>query len=185
MKSAWSIAIIIAVITAIPCIYSNYVQKRSAELIGRDIKDAEYHIHWFLILLTFIGVGMSLAFMGFAIKISRDLGGLIFFGGISVGFFVIGLIGIYECFKSKVKFEGDFLFYYTGFKTITVELKHVKNAWASTGFIVIDVGTIPRIVIPQYFSKSYEIVTRLKDQAIINSEKTGVLRKNLSDSQSQ
>ena len=45
------IALIIATITAIPCAYSVYVQKRASDFDIFNAHDAEYGIHWLVTLL--------------------------------------------------------------------------------------------------------------------------------------
>ena len=110
-----STALIIATITAIPCLYSLYVQKRAADIVNVKTHDAEYRIHCVVKLLILAETGMSLWIIAFSVQ--QRTGGKLFFGVIGLGFLLLGLAGLYCCYKVKVKFEGEQLSYYDGFKT--------------------------------------------------------------------
>jgi hypothetical protein len=169
--SVWVSSIVIILFTTVPILYSGYTQKQANLLEPLKTSIAEYRVHWLIKLMLFAEVCMSLwIFITFR---RPGIEGILFIGGISLVLLSLGITGLIFCWKAKVRFEGDCLCYYDGLRNTIVDLKKVKNVWAANGYIVIDLGTIPRIVILQIFSGSSEILAKMQNaccnSSMINS----------------
>lgn len=167
--SIWVVPIVIVILTAIPLMYSLYVRRRIISVDALDTSNAEYKIHWVVKLFILAEICMSLWIMTFYRK--GDIGSILFFGGIGLLLLALGLMGLYVCNKAKVKFQGDRLFYCNGFKTSIIDSKNVRNVWAANGFIVIDLGSIPRTGFMHIFSKSYEILAKLQSSSLLENQR--------------
>jgi len=131
-------------------------QHEDRELVFRVSKRMTYS----MIVISLLSVVMG--FVGFAL--AKHVG--VFLLSLGLFFAALGVFEVLRIRKARVILADAHLIYYTGVGTVDkrVELSSIKSVVRANGSVIVDTGTIPRLVIPAYFSRIHYLVDLLREK---------------------
>lgn len=121
--------------------------------------------------------GRILNVMRLVCVVSAALGIVGFIQATHTGFFLLSLglffsflsaFGVRRLRKAKVVLSDNYLTYFSGRGSDVekVQISSIKSVVVANGLITIDLGTIPRLVIPSFFSNSQQLVVVLREKSM-------------------
>jgi hypothetical protein len=127
--------------------------RNRAQFTGpEEFRDREFHQYpW--IAATYLGlILLAASWTIYALTIRPRSWEV--FGIVGALFALLSLSGIVDCWCSRVVVAGSRVSYRRIVRETSFDLSDVRNVWTSNGYIVVDLGRIPRIVIPTLFADS-------------------------------
>ncbi len=136
-------------------------QHEDRELIFRVSKRITYS----MIAISLLSVVMG--FIGFAL--ANHVG--VFLLSLGLFFAALGVFEVLRMFRARIIVADTHLIYYTGVGSADkrIALSSIKSVVRANGSVIIDTGTIPRLVIPAYFSRIHFLVDLLRANAADNA----------------
>lgn len=156
-----------ALVAVLPWVYSSHVTKRAKniEILG-DFAESQFRTAKLFIFLAWTVIIAALALVPISwvlVKNHRDkVGGLFLLGGIAFVFLFFGVCCLYRLKKAKIEFSHDKFFVKYGKIEQTIALDKIRNAYASTWFIIVDTGGKFKIAIPMIFADNCKILAMLR-----------------------
>lgn len=91
-----------------------------------------------------------------------DLGSWVMYLSVSLIFMVLSGLSLWKTKTAYVLVENRVLYLKDGFKRQEVDLHNVKSVIVKGGYVILDEGKIPRVIIPRIFSDMKGLVEAIR-----------------------